>query len=165
MTTMRTRPDAGFTLIEAVVATFVVILLFTGFGRAMDAAFDGSAENAAAQEATAIAVEQMEFVRSLTWPEIAMTGVPTDMPMVNRQTMQLLAAEADLDEDESLVTGEGALVAPFAVETVDHTTYSVWSYVSAAGGLRRLVVLVTWEVDGVVTTYRTSTLISEVSTR
>lgn len=160
------RGDLGFTLIEAVVATFVVILLFTGFGRAMGAAFDGSAENAAAQEATAIAVEQMEFVRSLTWPEIAMTHVPTGIPMVNRETSQLLAAEADLDGDELLVVEGSGLVAPMTIEAVDMTSYTVWSYVSeAGGGLRRLMILVTWDVEGAVTTYRTSTLISEVSTR
>lgn len=164
---MRVTPrDDGFSLVEAIVATFVVIVLFAGFGRAMGTAFSGSMGNRAAQEATAVAVTQLEFVRSLAWSEIGMTHVPTGMPMVDRETYQLLADEADLDADEQLVVGGTGLIAPMTVESVDGTSYRVWTIVSQAGtGLRRVVVLVTWEVDGGFSDYRTSTLVAEAATR
>ena len=158
--------DAGFTLLEAVVATFVVILLFAGFGRAMGASFGGAMGNRAAQEATAVAVSHLEFARSLAWDEIAMPHVPTGTPMVDRATYHLVGAEADLPTDEALVVDGGGLLAPMAVESVDGTSYTVWTIVSSVGpGLRRVVVLVVWEVEGAVTNYRTSTLIAEAATR
>lgn len=158
--------DDGFSLVEAVMASFVVVLLFAGFGKTMSVAFDGSADNAAAQEATALAVEQTEFVRSLEWDEIALPYAPEQAPMVDDESGRVRADEANLDQDEDLYVDPNGLVYPYTTETVDRVAYTVRSYVTSAdGGLRRLIVLVTWEVDGVVSTYKTSTLISEVSTR
>lgn len=158
--------DDGFSLIEAVMASFVVVLLFAGFGKSMSAAFEGSHDNAAAQEATALAVEQMEYVRSLAWHEIAMPYAPESAPMVDSATERLVAAEANIAEDEDLHIDSAGLVHPKSIEIVDGTGYTVRRYVSLAGGeLRRVIVLISWEVEGVVNTYRTSTLISEVSTR
>lgn len=158
--------DDGFSLVEAVMASFIVVLLFAGFGKSMSAAFDGSHDNAVAQEATALAVEQTEFVRSLEWAEIALPYAPEQAPMVDNETGRVRANEANLDEDEDLYVDSNGLVYPYTTEVVDGTAYTVRSYVTqAGGGLRRLIVLVTWEVDGVVSTYKTSTLVSEVSTR
>lgn len=158
--------DDGFSLIEAVMASFVVVLLFAGFGKSMSAAFSGSHDNAAAQEATALAVEQMEYVRSLQWDEIAMPYAPEAAPMVDGETGRLRADEANIAEDEDLYVDENGLVHPESTETVDRTAYTIRRYVSSTdGGLRRVIVLISWEVEGVVSTYRTSTLVSEVSTR
>lgn len=158
--------DEGFSLVEAVMASFIVVLLFAGFGKSMSVAFSGSHDNAVAQEATALAVEQLEFVRSLAWDEIGMSFVPQSAPLIDATSGIILAAEANLDEDEPLYVREDGLVYPEATETVDGTAYTVRRYVSTtSSGLRRVVVLVTWEVDGVVSSYRASTMISEVSTR
>lgn len=158
--------DDGFSLIEAVMASFIVVLLFAGFGKSMSVAFSGSHDNAVAQEATALAVEQVEFVRELGWDDIAMPYVPDSAPLVDSLTSTLLADEAGIAADEPLHVWSAGLVYPEATESVDGSSYTIHRYVSEAdGGLRRIVVLVTWEVEGVVSSYRTSTLISEVSTR
>lgn len=165
VTSPRTGED-GFSLIEAVMASFVLVLLFAGFGKSMGTSYSGSRDNAAAQEATAVAVEQIEFVRSLGWADIAMPYVPESDPMVDSTNGMLLADEADIEQDEPLHVDTGGLVHPEDIETVDGVSYTIRRYVSVTpDGLRRIIALVTWEVEGVVTSYRTSTLVSEVSTR
>jgi hypothetical protein len=156
----------GFTLVEAIMASFVVVILFAGFGRTMGAAFKGSVTNAHTQEATAIAVEQLEFARSLEWQFVAMSSVDESAPMVNGETGRLSAEPNHLESEEEFFVDEDGLIVPYNTETVDGTSYTIWSYVTHVDdGLRRLVYLIQWEVEGDVSTYQTATLISEVSTR
>lgn len=157
--------DSGFTLIEAAVAASILIMLVAGFGYTLGGAFNGSHDNVVAQEATALAVEQIEYARSLPWDGVAMTSLATGAPMDQTQGI-LLADEADLDEDESLVVDEDGRVSPTEVETIDGQSFTIWRYVSdAGGGIRRYLVIVEWSIDGVVSHHRNSTLISEASTR
>lgn len=148
-------------------ASFIVVILFAGFGRSMGTAYLGSKENAAAQEATALGVEQLEFARSLDWARIAMSGVAEDAPLIDAGQRVLLGEEAGLDADESLIVDSAdGLIAPVGTETVDGVAYTVWSYVSEdPNGLRRVLILIEWAANGSVSSHRTSTLISEASTR
>ena len=158
--------DDGFTLVETVMAGLVVVLLVAGFGLSMRTAFVGSHENHAAQEATALAQEQIEVARSLDWDELALSSVSDDAPLIDAATATLLATEAGLDADELLHVDPAGLLPPMSVEVVDHVSYIVWQYVSTTpDGLRRVIALVQWESEGAMADYRTSTLISEVSTR
>ncbi len=158
--------DDGFSIIEAIMASFVVVLLFAGFGKSMGAAFAGSRENVVAQEATALAVEQLEFIRSFEWDEIAMPHLVSGVPYIDAQASVLLGDEVGLSEDEPLRVNPQGLVYPESIEIVDGTAYAVYRYVTdTSDGLRRVVILITWEVEGVVSSHRTSTLVSEVSTR
>jgi type II secretory pathway pseudopilin PulG len=158
--------DSGFTLIEAAVAASILIMIITGFGYTLGGTFNGSHDNLVAQEATALAVEQIEYARSLPWDDVAMTSLATGAPAMDQTQGVLLAAEADLDEDESLVVDEDGRVSPTEVETIDGQSFTIWRYVSdAGGGIRRYLVIVEWSIDGVVSNHRNSTLISEASTR
>lgn len=161
------RCDDGFSLIEAVVASFIVVLVFAGFGRGLGVAYLGSKDNAAAQEATAIGVEQLEFARSLAFGQIAMSGVDDQAPFIDPLAETLLGAEVGLGADESLVVEAGiGVISPTETASVDEVTYSVWRYVSAAPqGLKRVLVLIEWSERGEVLSHRTSTLISEAATR
>lgn len=158
--------DDGFSLIEATMASLIVVLLFAGFGKSMSVAFSGSHDNAVAQEATALAVEQLEFVRSLEWDEVALAEDPGAAPMVDAGAGTLRGTEAGLAADELIFVDDGGLVQPLLTEIVDGTPFSIHQIVSTASDdLRRVVVLVSWEIDGVVSSYLTSTLVSEASTR
>jgi len=166
-TRRRYAADGGFSLVEAIVASFIVVVLFAGFGRSLGTAYLGSKDNAAAQEATAIGVEQLEFARSLDWFHIAMSAVDAEAPLIDDTLGVLLASETGLDADEPLVVDpEDGLIEPTGSETVDGVNYSVWRFVSdAPDGLRRVVVLIEWQAQGAVSRHRTSTLIAEAATR
>ncbi|MEX0825191.1 MAG: hypothetical protein WD184_00295 [Acidimicrobiia bacterium] len=156
--------DEGFSLIDAAVATVVAMILVTAFGGMMGSTLRGSRTNAQAQEATAIGTERIEYALSLTWESIAMSGIDGDAPMLGGD--QLLAADAGLEADESLVELPAGLIPPRVNETVDTTSYTIWQYVTDAGdGLRRVVVLVTWVEGGMSSSHNTSVLVSEPVTR
>ena len=159
--------EDGFSLVEALMASFIVVLLFAGFGRSMGTAYLGSKENAATQEATALGVERVEFARSLDWAHIAMSGVAEDAPLIDPVEQTLVAADTALETNEPLVVDSAdGMVEPVGTETVDGVAYTVWSYVSEdPNGLRRVLVLIQWAANGSTSTHRTSTLISEASTR
>jgi hypothetical protein len=164
----RGRParDDGFTIVEALVASFVAILLFAAFATAMTTALRGARINASAQVATAIGVEHIEFARSLSWDQLAMSEIHADAPLIDYTSGVLLASEAGLEQNEPLVESFGGLVAPNIVDTVDQTSYTVWQYITFAGdGVRRVVVYVTWTSGAAGYTHLASTLVAEAATR
>jgi type II secretory pathway pseudopilin PulG len=161
-----TSHDSGFSIIEALVAASILLVIFAGFGSTLGGAFNGAEDNDVAQEATALAVEQIEFARSLTWDGVAMTALASGAPAMDQTQGVLLADEADLVEDESLIVDGDGRISPKEIETIDGQSFTIWRYVSdAGGGIRRFLVIIEWQLDGVVSHHRNSTLISEASTR
>jgi type II secretory pathway pseudopilin PulG len=161
-----TSQDSGFTIIEAIVASSILIVIFAGFGTTLGGAFNGARDNNVAQEATAVAVEQIEYARSLTWDGVAMTALASGAPAMDETQGVLLATEADLAANELLVVDADGRISPKEIETIDGQDFTIWRYVSdAGGGIRRFLVIVEWHLDGVVSSHRNSTLISEASTR
>jgi type II secretory pathway pseudopilin PulG len=160
------RDDDGFTLIEALVSSIIAIVIIAAFAGSMTSAFRGARLTHANQSATALGVEHLEFARSLSWEEIAMPYVPAESPHTGGGGTVLLAGEAGLPADETLVVSESGAIAPLLDEGVDTTDYTVWQYVTDAGdGLRRVLVILTWEHGDATFSHRASTLISEVTTR
>jgi type II secretory pathway pseudopilin PulG len=161
-----TSHDSGFSIIEALVAASILLVIFAGFGTTLGGAFNGAHDNDVAQEATSLAVEQIEYARSLTWDGVAMTALAPGAPAMDQTQGILLAEEADLEADESLIVDEGGWISPNEIETIDGQSFTIWRYVSdAGGGIRRFLVIIEWNLDGVVSYHRNSTLISEASTR
>jgi prepilin-type N-terminal cleavage/methylation domain-containing protein len=164
--TIRRRRDGGFTLIESIVAMSIFLVLFAAFGMAMRAAWNGALINRSTQSATAIGVEHLERARSLAWDELALTHIDAGAPLIDASASLLLASEAEIEANERLVVASAGLVSPWAVEGRDGIDYTVWLYVSQAGdGLRRVLVLVTWQVGEAGLSHRASTLVSEVASR
>jgi Tfp pilus assembly protein FimT len=162
----RAPDDAGFTLIEALVASVIAIVILAAFAGSMTAAFRGSRLTHANQSATALGVEHLEFARSLSWDQLAMAYVPPESPHTGSGGTVLVAGEAGLTADETLVVSESGAIQPLLDEGVDTTDYTVWQYVTDGGdGLRRVVVIITWQHAEATFTHRAATLISEVSTR
>jgi len=158
------RTESGFTLVEAAVAAFLVVVFFLAFASSVDIAADNSRSNRFSQQATALASAEVDYARVLSWDELAMTAVDDAQPMLNAAKTHLLAAQAGLAADEPLVVDSGGIVAPKAVHTHDGQDYTVWRYVTDAGSdLRRLVVLVVWDNEGNEQTFQTSTMISQVT--
>ncbi len=155
--------EQGFTLVELLVAMFLVVVLFLAFGRALGGALQTSRDNRLAQQGTAIAMESIEYGRSLRWDELAMSEVNTSAALLTEAHDALSGTALGLGADEVLVVDEAGLVAPKTTVTVDATEYSTWMYVAESGSLRRLVVEVIWFVEDEPRDFRTSTLISEVS--
>jgi prepilin-type N-terminal cleavage/methylation domain-containing protein len=153
----------GFTLVELLVAMFIVVVLFLGFGRALAGALQTSRDNRLAQEATGIATQYVELARSLAWVELGLSSIDATAPLVAVSGVDLDGAAVGLEADEPLVYTVDGLVAPRVVEVVDETPFTVWSYVSEYGDLRRVVVEVAWSNDAGARTFRTSTLVSEVT--
>jgi type II secretory pathway pseudopilin PulG len=164
--TRRVRTEAGFTLVEALVAAVIVVILFAAFAAAMATAFRGARINHAAQAATALSVEHLEFARSVSWAELAMIEVAENAPLIDAAQQLLLASEAGLEADEPLVVSPSGLIPPVIEESVDLTEYTVWQYVSTVDeGIRRVVVYVTWQEGSVGYSHLLSGLLSEVATR
>lgn len=162
----RVRDDAGFTLIEALVASIIAIIILAAFAGAMTSAFRGARLTHATQSATALGVEHLEYARSLSWEDLAMAYVPAESPHTASGGTVLSAEAGGLTADETLVVLEGAAIAPLLDEGVDTTDYTVWQYVTDAGeGLRRVVIIITWEHGEATFSHRAATLIAEVSTR
>jgi hypothetical protein len=142
---------------------FVVVLLFLAFGRALSGALQTSRNNRLAQEATGLATEYVELARGLTWAELAMSSIDPDAPLLGASGDALDALEIGLAADEPLVYTVDGLLSPKVIETIDETPFTVWSYVAEAGDLRRVVVDVRWTLEGGARSFRTSTLVSELT--
>lgn len=142
---------------------FIVVLLFLAFGRALAGALQTSRDNRLAQEATGLATEYVELARGLTWAELAMSSIDPGAPLLGASGDSLDAGELGLKDAEPLVYTVDGIVAPKVVETIDETPFTVWSYVAEADALRRVVVEVRWTLEGGARSFRTSTLVSELT--
>ncbi|HLE39763.1 MAG TPA: type II secretion system protein [Acidimicrobiia bacterium] len=159
--------ESGFTLIEVSVAASLVVMFALAFATSFGVAFGATRGNLLRQQATAVVNEEVEHVRSLAWPEVAMSSVDAAAPMLDATDTALLGSEAGFAGTEVLavfpLTGA---VHPWGTHEVDGQSYTVWRYVTHAGsGLRRFVVLVTWIGETAAETLLSSTLVSEVTAR
>ena len=155
--------ESAFTLVELMVAMFIVVLLFLAFGRALTTSLQTSRENRLAQEATGIASEYIEMARSLTWAELGMSSIDAQAPLLGESGDTLSATVTGGESDEPLVYTVDGVVSPKVVESIDDTSFDVWAYVSETGDLRRVVIEVRWVVEAGSRSFRTSTLVSEVT--
>jgi type II secretory pathway pseudopilin PulG len=156
------RCDTGFTLVEAIVAMFVAVILFSVLGTVLAASALQAREARHQEEATQLSIEGIEVVRALPWAELAMVAVEPGDTRVSGG--QLLATAADLPADETLVVDgtDGSVQAKYSV-TIDSFTFDVWTYVTEVQPeLRRAVVFVTWSSRGGVRSHHTTALISEL---
>lgn len=162
----RSARDAGVSLVESSMALMLLALIVAWVASSIGSTGRAIADAHSQEQATQLALEGVEWARSVTWSELRLdpSTVPGD-PNVHSLDRALVGANFDLASDEPLVEGgEDALIPPFYQETLDTTTFTVRSYVTDAGtGLRRVVVEVTWEVASSRRRYFASTMISELS--
>lgn len=157
----RCATDSGFSLIEAAIALFISVILFSMLGVFLAASFRQARTSRALEQATQLGVEGIEISRSFPWDELAMDGVESGDSRVAGG--QLLASAADLEVDEDLVVDAalGSVQSKYSV-LVDDQSFDVWQYVTdvETGELRRVVVVVTWSLGNAEREHHTSTLVS-----
>lgn len=150
-------------LIEVTIGAALAVILLSAVAAMLVGAMANARQVRLRQEAVALTGGQVDWIRGLDWIEVGMVEVDPSAPLSDG--VSLLAAEADLPADEPLLVSEDGAVEPVMVLTADGTEYTIWSYVSSmSGGLRRVLVLVTWEYGGTTQSHRASTIVSEVST-
>lgn len=155
--------EAGMTLVEVMVALFVVVVVFFGFSQAMTGAIQTSRDNALGHEGTIIALDRVELARGIGWEGFALSAIDPQAPLLAPSGQAVAGAAVGLDLDEPLVVSSDGSIASRAVEVRDGTTYTVWSYVTSFRGVRRLIVDVRWQSEGNERSFQTSTLVAEHS--
>lgn len=157
----RSSRDEGFSLVEAMVALAIAAALFTMLSQVLVTNFQTTQSARSRQEAVSLGVESLEMARATGWEELAMTAVEPGDPRVLGG--YLLASEVGLDADEELSVDAAAAMAPSYPVVVGTTTYEVRQYVTdVADGLRRAVVIVTWDAGSAQQTHQSSVLVAEV---
>lgn len=153
--------DAGFTLIETVVALAMASLLFTALAYAGIGALQATQIARENQQAIDLANARLEQVRNLAWG--AMGHSPTG----------LVCPDPNLTDcggspgygGEALVTVVGGLATQFQTETVNSVPYTIATYVTqpvdTSGNYRRVTVIVAWTEYGRNLVRLASTVVSE----
>jgi hypothetical protein len=161
------RRESGFSLVEVSVAASLVVAFALAFATSFGVAFGATRGNLLRQTATGVVNEEFEYVRALTWTELAMSSVDTSAPLLDDTKQLLVGAEVGFAGTETLaVFADTGLITPWRKYVVDGQDYQVWRYVThAGGGIRRFVALVTWSEDGASESLLSSTLLSEVTAR
>lgn len=159
----KTSPEAGFSLVEAAVALFISVLLFTMLGLALGVGFRSAHDSRVDQQGTSLAVEYVELSRSYSWDELAMTAsIAGDPRLIDTPEKLRADAMGIAPPNEVLVISPSGLVAPMLTETVDDTDFTVWQYVTQIDSeLKRYVVFVTWEGAAGTREHHTSTVVAE----
>ena len=161
------RRESGFSLVEVSVAASLVVAFALAFATSFGVAFGATRGNLLRQTATGVVNEEFEYVRALTWTELAMSSVDTSAPLLDDTKQLLVGADVGFAGTETLaVFADTGLITPWRKYIVDGQDYQVWRYVThAGGGIRRFVALVTWSEDGASESLLSSTLLSEVTAR
>lgn len=154
--------DDGFSLVEVAVSTMIVVVFFLAFASSLETATDSLALSRTHTQAAAVLSQEVEFARSLTWDALAMPTVDPEAPFLASEASVLSSEAAGLKVDEPLVVASFGSVAPKVEHRSEQTDYTAWRYVTEVGPeLRRVVVLVEWQLEDQTRQVRSSTLISE----
>jgi len=152
-------------MVESIMALFLVVILFVGVATTLQLAVRNQRDIRNQQQAAALALEYIEFARSLTWAELALDADPS-AAMPHTSPGLVLAVPFNLSADEALVVdAANGLVTPENVGTdvINGQAFDVYQYVSDADtGLRRVIVYVVWQSRNLSHDYFTSTQISEL---
>lgn len=160
--------DAGFTLVEVAVAMVIAVILMVGLTITVGNALRAVRHNRGAQQAVSLALERLEFTRSVPWDNLAMGDIvlPADPRLLSPTDRKLVGSTVDVPADELLVedTTDG-WVDTYRTEVFDEQTFQVSTYITEVNAdLRRAVAIVEWTVaDGDARVRHASTLISRVS--
>ena len=163
-TLRRPSSERGFTMVESIMALFLVVILFVGVATTLQLAIRNQRDIRNQQQAVALALEYIEFARSLTWDEVALDANPTTAPFQSGGFVQ--GSAFNLPGDEALVvdTTDGQLTPEnVGSDVINGQAFDVYQYVSDADtGLRRVIVYVEWQSRNLTHDYFTSTQISEL---
>ena len=145
-------------------AGLLAMIVVVGLAGSMAVALRSARENRVQQTATAVALDEMEAVRSLEWAQLAMSSVDGGAPLLTAAGTAVDGAAAGLPRDEPLMVAEAGAVEPFTLRTVEGVTYTVWRYVTLLDyQSRRLVLEVVWDMGEVTHHHLTATIITRAT--
>lgn len=154
-------PDAGFTLVEVLVALVIVVLLFIGLTSSLGVALRNVRHTRLAQQATALAQEGVEFSRSLEWSELAM--IPDNYSSDPRVSgSSFVGSSIGLGSNEPLVESTSGLIPVYTVQVLDDQSFTISHYVTQiTSSLRRVIVFVEWSTASTTQSHFSTTEIAE----
>lgn len=173
------RREGGFSVIEVVAAFGIFALISTALAFTTISGYRAARDTRFFQQATALGNEAVEELRDLSYSQLVMKTSDAAGDPYRLGSCSGLTGTHFLDPDgtgpmscETLITvGNGAGVSPHATtETVDGKQYTVRRYVTwvdstTQGGTgqdyKRISVLVEWQSNESLKSFRTSTLITE----
>ena len=166
--TQRDRFDDGFTLVELLVALFIITLTFTVLLSVLMASLGAIRSNEARVRATALSNEIIEEMVATPWSSLGLyvDEAPSATFEVDGEEEGVVLFPAEDPNDPAV---------PLAVEQIerDGRDYDVQRWITwvedddgdgDGQDLKRLVVIVTWQVDGNTRTMRTESLRSPLPT-
>jgi prepilin-type N-terminal cleavage/methylation domain-containing protein len=149
----RARPDAGFTLIEVVIALTIFATVIGGIASASSLGVKLGGLSNSRQTATHLATQEMERLRSTPFAAIGLLDPPT-----------ATATDPNNPDSAVIITGDttswtvvgGATEPIVSGGTVDHidsdldngATFAIYRYVTQPGadaGLKRVTVIIQWD--------------------
>jgi len=159
------RGDAGFTVVEVVVAITIAGFVFLSMGLATIAAMKGTLTARQSQLAVDMATQGLERVRALGYADVTLvTGDSTlgvDPRIVSGDRFDPGTGTA-----EALVLSSvGTLDPHLEVVAKNSVDYSMWTYITVPAGattdVKRATVVVTWPQGGQIREKRVSTLVTQ----
>lgn len=164
------QDDAGFSLLESVVALGIATIVFTALGAAMISSMKAVLVGRSSQMSADVAQKELEAVRALGFDEIAMreTDLATNDPLAMTATSLYDPATNSVSASgEELVLDPVGSVFPHVVtRTVNQTAYTIRTYVTApadstGAATKRVTVVVGWTQRGEARSRIVSTLVTE----
>ncbi len=159
--------DEGFTLIEVTVALAIAVVLLVGLTMTLGNTLRAVRHSRSFEQATSLAIERIEYTRSLKWENLslAMTVQGADPLLLDPVARTLDGYALDLPAAEVLVEDPGnGWVETYRTEEFDEQEFDVNTYVTeVTPGLRRVVVVVYWEIGTQRRDHVSTALISSVS--
>jgi Tfp pilus assembly protein PilV len=165
--------EAGFTMVEAVVALVVAALIFTAVAAGMVQAVRATLFARQNQQSVDVVTQQVETLRGVDYASLSLSS--SDATFATDPSMKQVSGAwfADVDGKgsyEKVVTLASGASVPIHTSTVvrNNTRFSMKTYVttpptdSAANtdSYRRLTVVASWTVTGTTHTRRTSTFVT-----
>ena len=164
----RMTNDAGFTIVESLMAIVIVAVIFVSLMTGLQLTIRHQNDHRTRQQAGTIALEEIEAARAISWDALELsTTPPVGTPHTDGSTVT--GIDFELASDETLVIGPGADTiageldpASPAALTLDNQQFDIYRYVTDSGaGVRRVIVEVAWESRGLSRTFWTSTQIAQ----
>ena len=161
------RHDAGFTLIETVIALSIAAFVFMALAAATMMALKGGLTARQNQMAVDMANQRLETIRALGFINVAHSdtdGTLSSDPRISSDTFDPGTGTA-----EPLIYLPSGVSSPLSphitTEQRDATEYTLFTYVTAPAGYatdtRRVTIVVEWSVGGQVSTQQISTLVTD----
>ena len=167
----RGRQDAGFTLIEAVVALFVLGIIFTALAAAAVGTLRASLVSRVEQQGIDFATEALETARAMDFAGLAMTSDDLAGDPHITACGPDKCIDPGLGSQEQLIVSSAGGVSPHIVQIpttlANNVPISVATYVTDPGDAeadyKRVTVIASWNVGGVERSRAVSSLVAETT--